>query len=291
MATMKFLSRGMSRSITVDDIDVSPETLWSTILDIESMPIYLSDLKHVRIIDDHTASRVHRKEDVPRDVQPTKEEDTTFASTSGRIREGFAWEELRFHPLLKKDMKNFKRVTRIGYHSTSGKDCCDSGSVKNKKNRNINDVDCKSMIKQQQQQHHQKYIGIHATSVDDSDLRFRDATKTYTFFLEWEDVIVASDFSCSDQTNRTSTTTTTTTSPSIQQLSSSTSSSSYQLVPSKCRINVTTAFLTYNLCFLIRLKLYQFCGRTRLLDDYLRKEINEIIAEASRREYELQRKA
>lgn len=292
---MKFLSRGISRSITVDDIDVSPETLWSTILDVEAMPMYLSDLKYVRIIDDHlnnfVHSRSHLKEDISRDDQPTKDLDSYSSSNNSRIREGFAWEELRFHPLLNKDMTNFKRVTRIGSHSTistTGRDFCNSGTVKNKKNSNTDDVDCKSMIKQQQQ--HQKFIGIHATSFNNCDLRFRNATKTYTIFIEWEDVIVASDRSCLDESNGTSATTTAkttaTSSPSTQQLSSS----SYQLVPSKCRINVTNAFLTGNLCFLMRLKLYQFCGRTRLLDDCLRREINEIVAEATRREHVLQRK-
>lgn len=265
---MRYLSGGISKSASVDCIDVSPETLWSTILDIDAMPRYAPNVTQVKIIDNSNsfADKLHRHDD----SSDQSTSDKAFLHCNGIMKEGFAWEEVRFHPLLKKHIKIIKQVTRVGGHSISTDGDCDRSATTS----DMSDFNKKSTRRQK----HRMFVTVNITS---PEVSFRYSTETYTTSLEWEEVIETSETHCSNTSNGTLTTATVTSS-----LDRSSTTPSPRTSSSKCQIVITVSFLTESLYFLALLKFFQFCGMNRLADNYLRSEIDAIISEAIRREHE-----
>lgn len=173
------VSKGVSKSVIIDEVNSSPETLWSTIIDIESMPHFISTIKKVKVLGSSLSSntadeRYHIVDAV--DQSFSKNEIKTSNKNDNKVKEGFAWEETRY--IMGREATLIKYITCIGSNTSIVNRCNSSDS-----NSTIATT-TSSMI-----QHQQKNIRINATVTGKSQKKHRHGSKTFTIFVDWDEEV------------------------------------------------------------------------------------------------------
>lgn len=111
--------QGISESASVDDVHASPEILWATIADIESLPSYVEFVQSVALLqdtDDHSDEIcIHRSQQEPGSEDVVRHSSDVDSLTKNRKKEmmqdGTSWDEIRL--INGRQLSMRKRVTSI----------------------------------------------------------------------------------------------------------------------------------------------------------------------------------
>jgi hypothetical protein len=267
------ISTGISKSLVVDEVNASPETMWLTATDFENMPQFISALKEIKELDTPRQPQHRKKRQIGLDPTPKaisrqlNKENATLTRTikdgkdsdkNREVKEGSTWEETRW--MLGKQSKMITCVTSIGLITNLANISCDS-----------------SGLPDHTIQKHQKYIRMHLSVLDKIGRRYRLEFKTWTatFNVAWDEIV--NDAVHGNDVHHS----THTTSDASMGLSKTPSISS---IPTKCQFTITMAFIPKNVYTRVKIMMARLFGVDRIINRTLQLELDELVKEAERRE-------
>jgi hypothetical protein len=260
------LSIGVVKTYIVEDVEASPETLWSTITDIETIPHFISAVKEVNVLG-LTYKNLSRKNSYDEYSKAStclssKDFDDTNSSSfncenDSEVNEGFAWEEIRRCALFGNELKVMKSVTSIGLIP------------------GIDNTNSESLSTQFPGRRCQKYLRINTTLIRSHHFE----SETCTIMIDWDQDVKDNVPTGSNTTLADSETS------SVSNANVSAPSSHRK----KCQLSVTTAFIPNNILLRLSLLVGRYFRVQSKGNCMLQYEINEIRAEAEKRERQTSR--
>jgi Polyketide cyclase / dehydrase and lipid transport len=282
MGTMRSTT-GISESF-LNEVNASPETIWSVITDVENMPRFLSAVEEVKVLPSQSSFDDERKRDLDRSpetatiCQSTHVDSLASTKTSNdsidtqsfcqfdestTVKEGFIWEETRGTFGRHKTIKCVTSIGSITSDATTPSDSC-TLQVKNTR-------------------HCQKYIRMNIVVLGTSKTRklhCHQATCTGTIMIDW-DVVENHDTSTEDSVNDST----------YNDWGNISIGATSYVVPKKCQLTVTMAFIPKSVLGRWILSMAKCCGLNRRINRVIQKECDELVIEAERRESLLAPKA
>jgi hypothetical protein len=286
------VSKGVSLSYVVEEVNVSPGMLWSVVTDIENMPCFVSAIKEVKILgsaykynNNKNKNNNNKNKNENRKVGSDHSCETTSSRSKlidsdvatkplnkgcgfsnscqqeewNEVKEGFIWEETRC--FLGRESKLRKCITSIGV-STSIADL--SHPTSSSRLPGSSDI-----------RRHQKYLRINNTVLGKTQTVCRLGSKTYTIIIDWDEVNPNHNSNVDDNTHIGSDSSTNTSTSSMNTSS---------FLPKKCQLTVTMAFIPNTIVARLKLLMAGPCGITRKMNRMFQCEVEEILREAERRE-------
>jgi Polyketide cyclase / dehydrase and lipid transport len=290
---------GISESF-LDEVNASPETIWSVITDVENMPRFLSAVEEVKVLPSHCSLDEERKSELDRSPETATTCQSThidslassktsndsiyslvssktsndsidtqstcpFDESKGTVKEGFTWEETRY--TFGRHSKTIKCVTSIGSMSSDVSTSSDNDSLPGRCIR-------------RHQIHLRMNIIVHGTSKARKIPCHKAGTCTGTFLIGWDEV--AANHGTEDIVNG---------STYNDCGNSSVGTTTSYVVPKKCQLTVTMAFIPKSAIARWSLSVAGYCGLNYRINRIIQHEFNEIVLEAELRESSLSPKA
>jgi Polyketide cyclase / dehydrase and lipid transport len=297
----------ISKSIVVDEVNASPETLWSVLTDVENMPQFLSAVEDVKVlpfnspvvVDDVSGNELDQDVKVLSSNSPVDEErqnvldhspDTatcrlkavnSSASTKStndsvdtyschplEFKEGFSWEETR--STLGKQARMIKYVTSIELKTTV---------------TNPSDDDTANLRNNRSIRHYQKHFRLNIAvlgKIQKEANIHESKTCTCTLIVGWDEVVDHGGECINKNSTHNDSIMTSSNHPSQP-----TTTTTFVL-PKKCQFTLTMAFIPKSRLVRYKLRFARCCGIYlivhHIMNRLIQSECNDLVLEAERRE-------